>query len=217
MPSDDRRHPTPSQESSAGAFGALLSAAAREPTAARGLALAYAALPPGHRKQLVDAVVIDAHAEGMCPSLVLASLLSVEENRSVAEYIMEAMKSLETSEVSNAAQVRAFVAGDEQAGAMLIVRPLHGTFVEALGLAWDEPNGITRSLFEPLVHHKQAHQLLLDLPCEMHFEEMPLSFAIDVVAGPLWRHRRKCGSVPSEVERFADLFSFPDFHRQSSE
>lgn len=212
--SEERRHPDDEHRGSAGAFGALLSAAAREPSAARGLALAYAALPPGHRKQLVDAVVHDARAEGMCASLVLASLLSVEENATVAQHIAEAMSALENVEVGTGNQVRAWVAGDESEGGLLVVRPLHGTFVEALGLSWDAASGITRALFEPLVHHQGAQTLLGELPSELHFEEMPLSFAIDAVAAPLWRHRRLHGALPEEVERFADLFSCAEVNQR---
>lgn len=191
----------------AGAFGALLQAAAKEPGAARGLALAYAALPPGHRKQLIDAVLVDAQAEGVCPTLVLASLLSVEVHAGVAQHIADAMAAVDTHEVRTAAHVQTHVAGDSERGGLLVIRPLHGTFVEAWALAWQPGAGVVKSLFEPLTHHKDASNLLARLPAELEFEEMPLAFAVDVVAPPLWHHRRLHGQLPLEAARFADLFS----------
>lgn len=210
VPTQERRRPGAAVTGPASAFGALLAAAAREPSAARGLALAYAALPPGHRKQLVDAVVVDAQQEGMCASLVLASLLSVEENAAVAQHIADAMAALETREMSIAARVKAMLSGDETAGGIVIIRPLHGTFVEALGLVWEQSQGITLALYEPLAHYADAKDLVRELPGELQFEEMPLMFAIDMAAPALWNHRRMHGALPTEMERFADLFSCSD-------
>ena len=143
----------------------------------------------------------------MCASLVLASLLSVEENAGVAQHIADSMAALDTREMSIAARVRALLSGDDQHGGIVIIRPLHGTFVEALGLSWEQAQGITKALYEPLVHHEDARALTSALPVPVTFEEMPVMFAIDMAAPALWNHRRMHGALPTEMERFADLFS----------
>lgn len=192
----------------AGVFGALLAAASQEPAAARGLALAYAALPLCHRQQLVDAVVADAREEGLCASLVLVSLLAVEENAAVARHIADTMAALDSTDLRPGIQTRALLAGDENQGGLVLIRPLHGTFVETLGLAWRCERGIISAVYEPLAHFREARGILQDLPNELYFEEMPLSFSIDMAAGPLWNHRRIHGDLPEEMARFADLFSY---------
>ena len=185
-------------------------AASREPNAARGLAMAYATLSVDQRHFIVDAVVNDAQVEGVCPSLVLASLLAAEDDAEVARHIADELASLETTELQSNSRTRALVAGDDRNGGLVVIRPLHGTFVEVLLLAWNLEEGITHALFEPLVHDASATQHLRQLPEDLLFEEMPVSFAIDLVTAPLWGHRRLHGRLPAEVERFADLFSLVD-------
>lgn len=210
MPPNERRLGPSVARAAAGpasAFGALVSAAAKDPTAARGLAAAYATLDDEQRHAIVDAVVHDAGIEGVCASHVLACLLSVEDDPVVARHIADSMASLETHELSVHAQPRALVAGDERVGALMIIRPLHGTFVEVLSLAWEGDCGITHSHFEPLVHHGDVARQRQHLPLDLVFEQMPLSYAIDLVTVPLWQHRRLHGRLPDDMERFADLFS----------
>ncbi|MDD9972327.1 MAG: hypothetical protein OXR73_39140 [Myxococcales bacterium] len=185
-------------------------AASLEPNAARGLAMAYAALTPSQRHFIIDAVVHDAQLEGVCPSLVLASLLAAEEETEVARHIAEALASLDRTELRSHARTRALVAGDERNGGLAVIRPLHGTFVEVLLLAWTLDRGITHTHFEPLLHDAAAGKCLHRLPGDLAFEEMPVSFAIDLVTAPLWNHHRLHGALPKEIERFADLFSLVD-------
>jgi hypothetical protein len=190
-----------------GAFGALLASAIEDPATARGLALAYASLETRHRLQIIDAIVSDSDAEGIGASAVLASLLPVEEDLDVARRIADAMSNAGDRGLRTALRARAFLAGDELDGGVLLVRPLHGAFVEVLALAWNDAAGITHSAFDPLSHHENARASEHSLPGHWHFEEMPVAFAIDMVTNVLWNHRRKRGSLPECVEHFADMFS----------
>jgi hypothetical protein len=104
-------------------------------------------------------------------------------------------------------RARAFLAGSELDGGVMLIRPLHGTFVEVLGLAWNDAAGITHSAFDPMAHHELARASERALPPQLHFEEMPVAFAIDIVTSVLWNHRRLHGYLPECVEHFADMFS----------
>jgi hypothetical protein len=189
-----------------GAFGALLSSAIEDPATARGLALAYASLDARHRLQIIDAIVSDAQSEGIGASAVLASLLPVEEDLEVARRIAEAMSAAGDLDLHTALRTRAFLAGDELDGGVLLIRPLHGAFVEVLALAWNDADGITHSGFDPLANHEKARDSERGLPSRLRFEEMPVAFAIDTVTTVLWNHRRLHGALPQCVEHFADMF-----------
>jgi hypothetical protein len=191
----------------AGPFGALLAAAARDPAAARGLALAYASLDVAGRERIVDAVVADAAAEGISASVALAPLLAVEEDPVVARVIADAIGREGGLGLEVSTGPRALLAGDEHAGGVLLVRPLHGTFVEVLALAWDRDRGVTHCVFDPLVDDGMAAANASRLPAALRFEEVPVGYAIDRIAPVLWSHRRAHGVLPPGVERFADLFS----------
>lgn len=182
-------------------------AAARDSVAARGLALAYAALDRNGRWQIIDAVVADAHAEEISPCVVLASLLSVEEDADVARHIADAISAAGGSGLEATARVRALAAGDEEQGGVILVRPLHGTFVEVLALAWKRGRGVTHAVFDPMMHDGDAAGHKASLPPELRFESVPMSFAIDLVTPVLWSHRRQSGALPPGVNRFADMFS----------
>jgi hypothetical protein len=185
----------------------LVIAAARDSEAARGLALAYAALDAQGRWQIVDAVVADARAEGISPCAVLASLLSVEEDTDVARHIADAISEAGGSGLEATTRPRALAAGDDEAGGIILVRPLHGTFVEVLALAWKRDLGVTHALFDPMVHDGDALNHKASLPPDLRFESVPIAFAIDLVTPVLWTHRRQNGALPPGVNRFADLFS----------
>jgi hypothetical protein len=195
-----------------GAFGALLTSAIEDPATARGLALAYASLETRFRLQIIDAIVNDAGVEGIGASAVLASLLPVEEDLEVARRIAEAMSVAGDRDLRTALRARAFLAGDEIDGGVLLVRPLHGAFVEALALAWNVASGITHSAFDPLAHHQDSRASEKALPSQLRFEEMPVAFAIDMVTTVLWNHRRLHGNLPECVEHFADMFSIEPTH-----
>jgi hypothetical protein len=189
-----------------GAFGALLSSAVEDPATARGLALAYASLETRHRLQIIDAIVNDAHAEGIGASAVLASLLTVEEDLEVARHIAEAMSVAGDQGLRTELRTRTLLAGDECRGGVVLIRPLHGAFVEVLALAWTDASGITHSAFDPLANHEQAARHTAGLPTDLRFEEMPVAYTIDTVTSVLWNHRRLHGALPECVKPFADMF-----------
>lgn len=192
-----------------GPFGALIVAAATDPAAARGLAGAYASLTVGARRRIVEAVLSDATAEGIGASPALIALLAVEEDPELARLIADALNSAGGDGLRSTVVPRALLAGDEERGGVLLIRPLHGTFVEVLALAWTRDNGVTHSIFDPLVDDTAAGAHLTRLPAALHFEETPTQLAVDVLASVLWSHRLKHGSLPPGVERFADLFGIP--------
>ncbi|HEX7476467.1 MAG TPA: hypothetical protein VF331_01545 [Polyangiales bacterium] len=209
MPAADRTPRPPlakSPEGPAGAFGALLSSAVEDPATAQGLALAYASLDTRRRLQIIDAIVNDAQAEGIGASAVLASLLPFEEDPEVAQRIAELMSVAGDAGLRTSLRTRAWLAGDEQGGGAVVVRPLHGAFVEVLTLAWDDKSGITQASFEPLVHHDKAASPNAGVAPQLRFEEMPVSYAIDAVTSVLWNHRRLHAQLPECVKHFADLF-----------
>ncbi|MEY4578397.1 MAG: hypothetical protein RL701_3100 [Pseudomonadota bacterium] len=190
-----------------GAFGALLTVAIQDPATAHGFALAYASLEARHRMQIIDAVICDADAEGIGASAVLASLLTVEEDIAVARYIADAMTLAGDMGLHSLVRSRALLAGTETDGGVMLIRPLHGAFVEVLALAWNEEAGITHNSFEPMAHHATAKASARALPSALRFEEMPVAFAIDIVTYVLWNHRRLHHALPECVEHFADMFS----------
>jgi len=182
----------------------------KDAEAARGFALAYAALEPLHRMQIIDAVLVDAVEEGIGPSAVLASLLPVENDLNIARRIAEAMSMAGDRGLRAAERARALIAGSESDGAAILIRPLHGAFVEALGLVWTERAGVVHTVFEPLAHHEKASKFMNLLPASLRFEEIPVPFAIDVVTLALWNHRRLHRALPECVEHFADMFTISD-------
>jgi hypothetical protein len=209
VPAADRPPRPPlakTSEGPTGAFGALLASAVEDPATARGLALAYASLETRYRLQIIDAIVNDALAEGIGASAVLASLLPVEEDLEVARRIAEVMSEAGDRGLRSQLRTRAFLAGDELEGGVLLVRPLHGAFVEVLGLAWNDAMGVTHSAFDPMTRSENARESERALPGQLHFEEMPVTFAIDTVTSALWNHRRLHGHLPECVEHFADMF-----------
>lgn len=193
-----------------GPFGALIVAAATDPAAARGLASAYASLAVAARRRIIEAVLADALAECISASPALIALLSVEEDPELARMIADALNSAGGDGLRSTVAARALLAGDEERGGVLLIRPLHGTFVEVLALAWTREDGVSHALFDPLVDDSVAASHTTRLPDGLRFEETPTQLAIDVLAAVLWSHRRKHGSLPPGVERFADLFGIPE-------
>jgi hypothetical protein len=192
-----------------GPFGALIVAAATDPAAARGLAGAYASLAIAARRRIIEAVLADASAEGISASPALIALLAVEEDPELARSIADGLNSAGGDGLRSTVAPRALLAGDEERGGVLLIRPLHGTFVEVLALAWTRPDGVSHALFDPLVDDSVASTHTTRLPEGLRFEETPTQLAVDVLASVLWSHRLKHGSLPPGVERFADLFGIP--------
>jgi hypothetical protein len=192
-----------------GPFGALIVAAATDPAAARGLAGAYASLAVAARRRIIEAVLSDAVAEGISASPALIALLAVEEDPELARSIADGLNSAGGDGLRSTVSARALLAGDEERGGVLLIRPLHGTFVEVLALAWSRNDGVTHSIFDPLVDDTVAAAHTARLPDGLHFEETPTQHAVDILAAVLWGHRRQHGSLPPGIERFADLFGIP--------
>ena len=184
----------------------MIVAAATDPDAARGLASAYASLAVAARRRIIEAVLSDALAEGISASPALISLLAVEEDPELARLIADGLNAAGGAGLASTVAPRALLAGDEERGGVVLIRPLHGTFVEVLALAWTRADGVTHSLFDPLVDDSAAATHVTRLPEGLPFEETPTQLAIDVLASVLWSHRLKHGSLPPGVERFADLF-----------
>jgi hypothetical protein len=193
-------------------FSALLAAAVEHPSAAQGLALAYAALDRDQRHALLDAVLADSQAADMCPSGVLASLLAVEEDLELARFIAAAISASGGAGLRCDATTRALLAGDASEGAALLARPLHGRFVELLGLGWNREQGVVHTLFEPLSSEDDLQRIAHNFPGGMQLEEIPVAFAMDVIAPALWHHRRLTGELPQVLTRFADLFETAMLH-----
>ncbi len=208
---DSTRFPVPLRKGSGrvGPFGALIVAAATDPAAARGLAGAYASLAVAARRKIIEAVLSDALAECISASPALIALLAVEDDPELARLIADALNSAGGDGLRSTVTPRALLAGDEERGGVLLIRPLHGTFVEVLALAWARAEGVTHSLFDPLVDDSAAGAHTARLPDGLRFEETPTQLAVDVLASVLWSHRRKHGSLPPGVDRFADLFGIP--------
>lgn len=192
-----------------GPFGALIVAAATDPAAARGLAGAYSLLAVAARRRIIEAVLSDATAEGISASPALIALLAVEEDPELARLIADALNSAGGDGLRSTVSPRALLAGDQERGGVLLIRPLHGTFVEVLALAWTSGEGVTHAMFDPLVDDSVAATHTARLPDGLRFEETPTQLAVDVLAAVLWSHRRRHGSLPPGVERFSDLFGIP--------
>jgi hypothetical protein len=187
----------------------LIVAAATDPAAARGLAGAYASLAVAARRRIIEAVLADAVAEGISASPALIALLAVEDDPELARLIADGLNSAGGDGLRSTVAPRALLAGDEERGGVLLIRPLHGTFVEVLALAWTRPDGVSHAMFDPLVDDSAAAAHTTRLPEGLRFEETPTQLAVDVLASVLWSHRLKHGSLPPGVERFADLFGIP--------
>lgn len=203
----DRPGLASTQRGRQGPFAALLGAASRDPAAARGLALAYASLDGVARRRIVEAVVADARAEGIAAGPALIPLLAVEDDADIARALADAISVAGPDAITVTTAARALVRGDESEGAALVLRPLHGPFVEGLAIAWTRAEGITCSWFEPLLAPGDTPVLEARLADGAPLEETPLAFAVDLLAPVLWRHRRAGRPTPAGIERFADLFS----------
>jgi hypothetical protein len=187
-------------------FGVLLCAAVEDPSAAQGLALAYSELDRDLRQHIIDEVICDAPSAGVNASLVLAPLLAIEEDVEIARNIASAMSASGGTGLGCDRGCRVLLGGDTVQGSALLARPLYGRFVELLGLHWNTQQGITHSFYEPLARLSDMQRHARRLPTGATPEEIPLAYAVDVIAGALWHHRRLHGELPQVVARFADLF-----------
>lgn len=185
----------------------MVDAACTSGETTEGLAAAWIGLDRDHRRLLVEAIVSDADAEGVSAASVLAALLSVEDDAEVARALADALRRAAARETLRPAErTRALFAGTEEAGTVVVVRPLHGEFVEVLGVAWEE-QGITSALFEPYVHRGELDEVVRRIADIERLTDAAVPFVMDRLAPVVWRQRREGKPLPAGLDRFADLFS----------
>jgi hypothetical protein len=194
------------QPEAPGPFGMLLAAAVDNPRVAQGFALAYEALDLPQRQTLIDAVLDDTHRAGVSVSAVLAPLLAVERDVDLARQLASTISAHGGIGLRCDATCRALLSGDAMDGAALLARPLHGAFVEVLGLSWSRERGVVGTVFEPIATSEDLLQHASQLEHHEPLEDIPAAYAVDIIAAALWQHRRLHGALPDLVTRFADLF-----------
>jgi hypothetical protein len=174
-------------------FGWLVALASTDPEAARGLASAYATLPPEDRRALVSAVVEDAGGEHVSAAPALLALLSVELDAGVANAIRAA---LGDEVVLRPSAERAGYLGEDLAA---LVEPLYGPFVAVFAVRVCA-GGDLEWTHEPLLRHADADVLLRRLGGRAcgSYERARTS-----IAELLWQHRSERGSLPSELRALA--------------
>lgn len=194
----------------------LLRVAATNADGVTALAAAYAELDHAERARLVDAIE-SASLEHDVVFHLLATVLAVETDVAVAEHIVARMKRHRPHAAGPETDpsLRAFVAGDESSGALVLLRPLHGPFVESLALAWsgattEEPGVATlTSSFAPVLHESETAALVRSWSGRTSLdralvETVPRD-AIELLATVVWTDHRRTGRWPAGLERFADL------------
>lgn len=191
------------------AFVELLRAAATSADGVAALASAYAALSSEERARLLDA--IDAAA--VEPSIAfhdLAAALSVESDVELAARIAERMRARTDAVAAPASPaLRAYLAGDETDGALVLVRSLHGAFVEALALAWSGRDGAWSSSYVPVLHDDDVASFVQTwsarAPAGRPLARAAPRDGMDLLAAVVWARQRATGTLPHGVDRFADL------------
>ncbi|MFK7992074.1 MAG: hypothetical protein AB8I08_39010 [Sandaracinaceae bacterium] len=185
-----------------GALLALMDAAEQDPVAAEGLMAAYSQMAERERGRLVETIIADGRAAGRPVGGTLALLLGAEPNPDLARAIARGLDAT----VARPEFDRGWCWGDKAAGGTLMVRHLHGAFVEALSVTWDgnqlHADGDRLSAFEES-RVRQHHGVPPDAK-PIRMEE-----AVDRIAGAVWRVRRGGGSLPSVLRGFAHVFGPP--------
>lgn len=161
-------------------------------------------MPGARRRALVRVVEQDARREGVSPAVVLAALLGVEEDPDIARAIFAAMEAAGGEGLCSRAGSRALLAGADEAGAAVLVRPLYGAFVELFALSWDA-SGIRSAIVEPLLEMDRVEEHLTGLPEARDLQETHFARAVQRVTDVLWAHVRRHGQLPGGVEPFAEL------------
>jgi hypothetical protein len=184
-------------------FDALLAAAERDPSAAEGLALAYASLGPDERAALLETIVHDARSTQRSPSSSLALLLAVEDEPRLAERIAAALREHGTAHLARSRPDAAWAWGGDGEGGVVLARHLHGAFVEVFGVRWS--GGAFELRTEPLASAEQLAQVRARLGVPEHADALGPDDAVDRLASVLWRARRR-GPLPEALRRLEDLF-----------
>ncbi|HJL19655.1 MAG TPA: hypothetical protein RMH99_28590 [Sandaracinaceae bacterium LLY-WYZ-13_1] len=185
-------------------FDALLRAAEHDPDAARGLALAYAAMSPAEREALIATVVVDAEAAGRSPAPVLALLLSVEDEPALSDRIAGAMLALEDAALGAPRHDAGWIWGDDRRGGVVTARHLHGDFVELSRVRWAD--GAVDVEREPLARAEDPAALRRRMGVPEEATVVALEHAVARLAEALWRERVRRGALPEGLRPIADLF-----------
>ncbi len=178
-------------------FGALVAAAGDDPEAALALAGAYARVPREAREALLAAVIGDAAEEGVSALGALAALLSVEDDPTMAARIRDAMLEGHTP-VESAIPSTAWLAQREQegiqGGAVVLVRPLYGPFVDVVAIAYSDDQ-VTQTIIEPLVRADSLDRVLAALPDGLALEPASFDDARELLVETVWTHLRRGGDA----------------------
>lgn len=178
-------------------FGALVAAAGDDPEAALALAGAYARVPREAREALLAAVIGDAAEEGVSALGALAALLSVEDDADVAARIRDAMlEGHRPAERVNPSTAWLAQGGQGGAcgGAVVLVRPLYGPFVDVVAIAYSEDR-VTQTIIEPLVRADTLDRVLAGLPDGLTLEPAIFEDARDLLVDTVWTHLRRGGDA----------------------
>jgi len=174
-------------------FGALVAAAGDDPEAALALAGAYARVPREAREALLAAVIGDAAEEGVSALGALAALLSVEDDAAMAGRIRDAMlEGHRPAESTNPST--AWLAQEGQGGAVVLVRPLYGPFVDVVAIAFSDDQ-VTQTIIEPLVRADALDRVLAALPDGLTLEPARFEDARDLLVDTVWAHLRRGGDA----------------------
>lgn len=171
-----------------GPFSELLRQAEHDGEACVAFALAYAEQATSARRKLIQATIEDLDE----PQQVLATLLSVEENPTLASILANELT--ERGLQAGHLDLGASLDGDDEAGEATLIQGLFGGFVERLRVVWDNDT-VRRIEVEPLVHLKNVVA-----------NADPRKVA-DRVAPKLLRYVRGGGKLPTAARRFARFFS----------
>jgi hypothetical protein len=182
-----------------GPFASFVAEAARNADAAVALATMYADLAPDLRRRLAEAVWRDGRASDMDPAPALLTLLSVEEDLDNARYLQALLWAGSPSAVAHGVVPMAWL---EDGGGAVLAQPLHGPFVEVLGLSWRDDTLIDWE-FEPLATAGEVSSVMDRLG--LRPRPAPTEVVLDALVQVLWRHHRAGGSLPGPAHRFAHL------------
>lgn len=195
-------------------FVELLRVAAEHAEGAAALADAWTELPREPRGRLLDAIV-DAELAPASTFQLLAAVLAVETDLELATRIADAMKARASAGgAPTSAELCAFAAGDEEEGALVLVRGLHGPFVESLALAWRPPvpqsaDPALEWSFEPFARSDGVGALVSRWAARTRagglLAPLAIERAMELLAAVVWTEHRRTGRLPSGLHRFSDL------------
>jgi hypothetical protein len=187
-----------------GSLAPLVAEAARNAEAAAALAACHAELPTCDRRALIEAVWTDGRAAGHDPGPALVALLAVEDDVANARRLRELLEGQGPGTLWPVAAPQAWLGGDADGGSAIVAEPLHGRFLEVMGVAWRDGR-VTRHTFEPLTSADDLSGLVARLGLDPPPRPAPPDLAKGVMAEALWQHRRSHGPLPTGMRHFARM------------